>query len=75
VFGIAPDPTAIATLGALVLAIGRIGWLLIALPILWCAITAATLWTMETPEALIPAAAVALALARFQLPVSPPSGK
>lgn len=75
VFGIAPDPTAIATLGALVLAIGRIGWLLIALPILWCAITAATLWTMETPEALIPAAAVALALARFRLPVSPPSGK
>jgi uncharacterized protein DUF6064 len=75
IFGIAPDPTAIATLGALLLLADRAGWLLIALPVLWCAITAATLWTMETPEALVPAAAVVLALARFRLPVSPPSGK
>jgi hypothetical protein len=75
VFGIAPDPTAIATLGALLLIADRAGWLLIVLPALWCAITAATLWTMVTPDALIPAAAVVLALARFRLPVSAPSGR
>jgi hypothetical protein len=74
VFGIAPDPTAIATLGALLLVTDRTGWLLIVLPVLWCAIAAATLWTMETPEALIPAAALVLALASFRLPVSPLSG-
>lgn len=75
IFGIAPDPTAIVTLGALLLIADRVGWLLIALPALWCAITAATLWAMETPEALIPAAAAVLALARVRLPVSPPSGR
>ena len=57
VFGIAPDPTAIATLGALLLASGR-RWVLMVLPILWCAISAATLWTMDTVEMLIPAAVI-----------------
>lgn len=58
VFGIAPDPTAIATLGALLLASGRARWMPMVLPILWCAISAATLWTMDSVEALIPAAMI-----------------
>lgn len=44
VFGVAPDPTAIVTLGALALAGRR--WLLWPIPLLWCATSAATLATM-----------------------------
>jgi hypothetical protein len=62
VFGIAPDPTAIATLGILLLASGRSRWLPAILPILWCAISAATLWTMESTEALIPLAAAIVSI-------------
>jgi hypothetical protein len=58
-FGIAPDPTAVATVGALLLAKHRIAWLLV-LPLLWCAITALTLWTMEAPDAAVPALALVL---------------
>lgn len=61
VFGIAPDPTAIATLGVLLVASGRARWPMV-LPILWCAISAVTLWTMDSLEALIPAGAAALAV-------------
>jgi hypothetical protein len=62
IFGVAPDPTAVATIGALLLAKGRIAWLL-ALPLLWCAITALTLWTMQAPDAVVPAAALVLGVA------------
>lgn len=62
VFGLAPDPTAIATLGVL-LAASRPHWILLALPVLWCVITALTLWTMEQPEAVIPLTAAILAVA------------
>ncbi len=48
-FGLAPDPTAVATLGALLLA-NRTRWLLLAIPLLWCAISGATLWTMGAPD-------------------------
>jgi hypothetical protein len=58
IVGIAADPTAVATIGVLLLAQGRIAWLL-ALPLLWCAITALTLWTMEAPDAPVPALALA----------------
>lgn len=58
IFGLAPDPTVAATLGAL-LAMRRAPWYLLVIPILWCAITGATLWAMAAPEALImPAIAV-----------------
>lgn len=53
VFGIAPDPTAVATLAVLALAQGRPRWLLMIIPCLWCAVTGATLWTMESPEYLV----------------------
>jgi hypothetical protein len=58
VFGVAPDPTAVATLG-LLLATERTPWGLAVIPILWCAIGGATLWAMESPEApVMPSAAV-----------------
>ena len=47
IFGLAPDPTAIATLGVL-LAADRPRWHLLVLPLLWCAISGLTLWTMES---------------------------
>jgi hypothetical protein len=62
VFGVAPDPTAIATLAILLLATGRVRWELITLPVLWCAISGATLWSMRAPDAGIPLAAAALGL-------------
>ena len=62
VFGVAPDPTAVATLGALLLAGGRVRWELFVVPAIWCAISGATLLAMEAPGALIPPLAAALAL-------------
>jgi hypothetical protein len=58
VFGLAPDPTVAATLGVL-LAAERPHWLLIVAPLLWCAVSGATLWTMDAPEApILPAVAI-----------------
>jgi hypothetical protein len=74
VFGIAPDPTAIGTLGVLLLLeVGRerrlprwlrAAWLgaLWTLPLVWCVITGMTLWTLDAPDAIIAPAAAALAL-------------
>jgi Family of unknown function (DUF6064) len=77
VFGVAPDPTVVATLGVL-LAADRTRWELLVVPLLWCAVGGATLWTMQSPDALLmPAAALlALALAAWNaiarlLPASP----
>jgi hypothetical protein len=53
IFGLAPDPTAIATLGIL-LAADRPPLHLYAIPLLWCLVTGLTLWTMESPEAPLP---------------------
>jgi hypothetical protein len=61
VFGIAPDPTAIATLGVLLLARGRLLPLLLPFPVLWCLLSGMTLRTMGEPQAWAPLAAVALA--------------
>jgi Family of unknown function (DUF6064) len=47
VFGIAPDPTVIATVGLLLLTTGRFRWALLTVPLLWCGIAAATLWAMS----------------------------
>jgi len=59
VFGMAPDPTVLATLGVLVLAAPAARAALLPIPLAWCALTGATLWTMGSPEWwLLPAAAV-----------------
>ncbi len=60
IFGVAPDPTVIATLGVLLLAAGRVRWELLALPLAWCGISGATLLSMKAPDAWIPTAAAAL---------------
>lgn len=54
VFGIAPDPTAIATLGFVLLARGRWAWLLYPIPVLWCLAGGLTLWAMNEGTALVP---------------------
>jgi hypothetical protein len=74
VFGLAPDPTAIGTLGLLLLLEPgperrlpgwlRATWLvaLWAIPVAWCLITGLTLWTLHAPEAIIAPTLAALAL-------------
>jgi hypothetical protein len=63
VFGIAPDPTVLGTLGVLLMADGapRSRWALLAPPMIWCLVSGATLWAMGSPEKwiLLPAAVVA----------------
>ena len=59
-FGLAPDPTTVATLGVL-LAAGRPHWHLLAIPLIWCIISGLTLWTMESPEAWLGPTLAALA--------------
>ena len=46
IFGIAPDPTVVATVGLLLLTSSRVRWALLPVPLLWCGISAATLWAM-----------------------------
>lgn len=68
-FGLAPDPTAIGTLGVLLCVTSShraVRSLLAAtwgVALIWCAVSAATLWTMDTAEGWIPALGAALALA------------
>ena len=62
-FGVTPDPTAIATLGLLLLASGRRRALLMVISVLWCAITGATLLAMKPPGWWIPPAAAVIAIA------------
>lgn len=64
VFGIAPDPTVVATLGVL-LAAQRTHWHLMVVPLLWCAVSGLTQYAMHAPEAfLLPAiAAVSIVVA------------
>jgi hypothetical protein len=63
IFGVAPDPTVLATLGLLLLAHGRPRWELLVVPVLWCVISGATLWAMNSAEAWVPPAAAVLVLA------------
>lgn len=79
VIGLAPDPTAIATLGLVLAAdassiatrrLMRAAWIV---AIGWCAVSAATLWTMGSVQAAVPIAAVASAMlaSRRRGPVRP----
>lgn len=59
VFGMAPDPTALATLGVLLFAGVRPAWALFPIPLAWCVVSGATLWAMESPGfAIVPLAAL-----------------
>ena len=50
VFGVMPDPTAIATVGFLLLAHPTLEWLIV-IPVLYCAIAGAMLWALHVPTA------------------------
>ena len=62
-FGVTPDPTAIATLGFLLMLRGGGRAVLWPIPLAWCAISGATLWAMNAPEAWLPPVAGVAALA------------
>ena len=77
-FGLAPDPTVLATLGVLLLLPPRAarggaarrptthGWLW-PLPLLWCGVTGTTLATMHAADALVlPAAALVALVVRLR---------
>jgi hypothetical protein len=49
VFGSAPDPTALATLGLLLMIRHSLRWLLSIIPLAWCLISGATLWVLSVP--------------------------
>lgn len=61
VFALAPDPTTVATLALLAMAV-RPPKLLFVIPLFWCAMTGLTLTAMEAPDALLTPIAGALAL-------------
>jgi hypothetical protein len=63
IFGIAPDPTVIATLGFLLLLRGRLVWLLSPIPVLWCLFSGLTLLTMGEKQAWVLFATAALTVA------------
>ena len=64
VFGIAPDPTAIATLGLVAMMSGGSATLLLLIvPLAWCIVSWATLHALGSPEGWIRLAAAGLAVA------------
>jgi hypothetical protein len=62
VAGLAPDPTALATLAILLLQGGGRFWLLAPIPVLWCLASGATLWAMHSPDFFVAPALATLAL-------------
>lgn len=71
VFGIAPDPTALATLAVLAASPKGGRLVLMVIPLLWIVISTATLWTLQSPEYWIAPLAAVLALAIACLRVEP----
>lgn len=65
IFGIAPDPTVIVTLGVLLLARGRLLFLLMPIPLLWLLLSSLTLRTMGDVQFWLPLLAAVAALAAF----------
>jgi hypothetical protein len=53
IFGIAPDPTVVATLGLVLRATVGQRWVLLPIPVAWCAVSGATAWAMEAPDAWV----------------------
>ena len=52
-FGVAPAPTALFTLGVLLLAAPRVPWHLLAIPVLWTLVGGATAWLLALPQDLV----------------------
>ncbi|MER8826614.1 DUF6064 family protein [Mesorhizobium sp. M0938] len=66
IFGIAPDPTAIATLGVLLAASGPVP-LLFPIPLLWLLLSGLTLHAMGDPQAWLPLLAAATTVAALAM--------
>jgi hypothetical protein len=68
-FGLTPDPTAVATLGIVLLVMQRRYLALMVVPLLWCATSALTLLAMQATEAwmMIAAGIIAAAAAVWRL--------
>lgn len=62
-FGLMPDPTAATTLGAVLALSPKRPWLLLPIPLLWCAFSGFTLWALEDPGAWAPFASILATLA------------
>jgi hypothetical protein len=62
IFGLAPDPTAIATIGVVLAVAGPLRWTLLVVPAAWCAFSGATLLATRVPGAWITPAAAAAGL-------------
>ena len=73
IFGVTPDPTAIATLAFLALSTPRAHRALVVLPVVWCAIGGATLWALGSVEAwvVLLAGLCGLVLAIRRVPAAP----
>lgn len=65
IFGVLPDPTAVATLGLLLTVDRPPPWSLLIVPLLWCGFAGATLWAMGSMEAVVPVLAGLLALGGY----------
>ncbi|NGX16332.1 MFS transporter permease [Wenzhouxiangella sp. XN24] len=62
-FGVHPDPTAVATLGILLVGLRGFGlWLAVSIPALWCVVTGLTLHVLNAAWGQIPPAVAVLAL-------------
>lgn len=61
-FGVAPDPTVLATLGLLLMAERPPRWWTLVVPLAWCLTSGALLWAMGSPEAWILVMAAILVL-------------
>jgi hypothetical protein len=66
-FGLAPDPTALGTLGLLLMTRWRHRWALGLLPLLWCLASGLTWLAMDLPHGLLPPALGLLAAAALPL--------
>ena len=53
IFGVTPDPTAVATLALLALSVPRASRALLVVPVTWCAVGGATLWALGSAEAWV----------------------
>ncbi len=64
IFALAPDPTALVSLAAVLAAGSRPAiWFTMPVPLLWCLVSAATLMTLGTWEAAAPLGAIVVVLA------------
>ena len=69
-FAITPDATVLATLGLLLLSENKTFLLLYIIPLCWSVITAATLWAIGSPDALLLPLAALVVLILFVYQVS-----